>query len=1723
MKDAANNTATCSTTFTVTDNTPPVIVSCAPALSAFANASCQAAIPNFKANVTATDNCTAAASLTITQSPAVGTLVSTGVTTVTLTVKDAANNTSTCSTTFTVTDNTPPVIVSCAPAQSASANASCQAAVPNFAANVTATDNCTAAASLTITQSPAVGTLVSTGVTTVTITVKDAANNTATCSTTFTVTDNTPPVLSGQGASTTINCPATPVFTAPVAYDACDETPIISFTDNSVPGTCSGTYTTTRTWVATDVSGNTSLSVSQAITVQDITPPVITCPASIVVQTDPGLNTATVTVGQPIVSDNCGTVTFTNNFNNTNNASGIYNLGINYVTWTAIDECGNTSICNMTVTVNDNEGPTMNCPETISVSCAAEVPASYNSLAEFISAGGFAEDNNGLNASSFTMLSQTSDNLSCPETISRVYSIADNDGNTSTCIQQIIVNDLIVPVFEPLPASTTINCPLTPSFTNAVVTDNCGSTTLTFNDVTINGACAGSYSVTRTWTATDNCGNISTASQTINVQDVSAPVIDALPAPYTIVCPAVPEFEVPTATDACGSTITFTSVDVTTPGACSGLYSVTRTWTASDACGNSSTASQTIHVQDLSAPIIDPLPAVSNVYCPYTPLFAVATATDACGSIYILTYNDVTTPGDCAGSYSVTRTWTATDACGNSSTASQTINVLDISAPVIAPLPAPVTINCPAVPVFEVATATDECASAFTLTSNDVTSPGDCAGSYSVTRTWTATDACGNSSTASQTILVQDVTAPVITPLPAPTTINCPAVPVFEVATAIDACASAFNLTSNDVTTPGDCAGSYSVTRTWTATDACGNSSTASQTINVLDISAPVIAPLPAPYTINCPAVPVFEVATATDACGSAFTLTSNDVTTPGDCAGSYSVTRTWTATDACGNSSTASQIINVQDVTAPVIAPLPAPSTINCPALPVFEVATAIDLCGSTFTLTSNDITIPGDCAGSYSVTRTWTATDNCGNSSTASQTINVQDVSAPVIDVLPAPYTIVCPAVPEFEVPTATDACGSTITFTSVDVTTPGACSGLYSVTRTWTASDACGNSSTASQTIHVQDLSAPIIDPLPAVSDVYCPYTPLFAVATATDACGSVFILTYNDVTTPGACAGSYSVTRTWTATDACGNSSTASQTINVLDISAPVIAPLPAPVTINCPAVPVFEVATATDECGSAFTLTPNDVTSPGDCAGSYSVTRTWTATDACGNSSTASQTINVQDITAPELVCPPQFEVTTNVLNTYVGAIGIASATDNCDASVSITNNAPAVFPLGTTIVTWTATDECGNISTCQQNVIVSSTPIIANDDTGASVNGYDGGTSVTNVLANDELNGNPVNPAEVNLTELSSTHPGISLNGAAVVVAPGTPAGTYTLTYQICEILNPLNCDQATVSVTVGSASIVANDDTGASVNGYDGGTSVTNVLANDELNGNPVNPAEVNLTELSSTNPGISLNGAAVVVAPGTPAGTYTLTYQICEILNPLNCDQATVSVTVGSASIVANDDTGASVNGYNGGTSVTNVLANDELNGNPVNPAEVNLTELSSTHPGISLNGAAVVVAPGTPAGTYTLTYQICEILNPLNCDQATVSVTVGSASIVANDDTGASVNGYDGGTSVTNVLANDELNGNPVNPAEVNLTELSSTNPGISLNGAAVVVAPGTPAGTYTLTYQICEILNPLNCDQATVSVTVGSASIVANDDTGTSVNGYDGGHQRYQRTG
>src|SRR5438094_744876 len=157
VKDGATNESTCTASFTVTDNTPPTITTCAPNQSAFANGLCQAPVPDFTSGVVATD-CNSSTPLSITQTPTAGTLVGLGVTPVTLHVKDGATNESTCTATFTVTDNTPPTITTCRSEERRVGKDCSQPPVPDFTSGVVATD-CNSSTPLLITQTPTDGTL----------------------------------------------------------------------------------------------------------------------------------------------------------------------------------------------------------------------------------------------------------------------------------------------------------------------------------------------------------------------------------------------------------------------------------------------------------------------------------------------------------------------------------------------------------------------------------------------------------------------------------------------------------------------------------------------------------------------------------------------------------------------------------------------------------------------------------------------------------------------------------------------------------------------------------------------------------------------------------------------------------------------------------------------------------------------------------------------------------------------------------------------------------------------------------------------------------------------------------------------------------------------------------------------------------------------------------------------------------------------------------------------------------------------------------------------------------------------------------------------------------------------------------------------------------------------------------------------------------------------------
>ena len=234
----------------------------------------------------------------------------------------------------------------------------------------------------------------------------------------------------------------------------------------------------------------------------------------------------------------------------------------------------------------------------------------------------------------------------------------------------------------------------------------------------------------------------------------------------------------------------------------------------------------------------------------------------------------------------------------------------------------------------------------------------------------------------------------------------------------------------------------------------------------------------------------------------------------------------------------------------------------------------------------------------------------------------------------------------------------------------------------------------------------------------------------------------------------------------------------------------------------------------------------------------------------------------------------------------------------------------------------------------------------------------------------------------------------------AVSVVPGSPAGTYTFDYTICELLNPTNCATAVVTVVVEAALIEATDDSFPLVNGGQGGTTAT-VITNDTLDGQPITlgtGGNATLTPGTSPAAGLDMNpDGTITIAPGTPAGTYQYPYTICEVLNPANCDTAIATVLVGAAVIDAVDDTFPSVNGENGGNTAS-VLGNDTLGGAPVTTATVTLTPGTSPNPGLLMNpDGTITIAPGTAAGTYTYPYTICEVLNPSNCDTANATVVV------------------------------------------------------------------------------------------------------------------------------
>ncbi|MDA8605932.1 hypothetical protein N9L13_02760 [Flavobacteriales bacterium] len=519
----------------------------------------------------------------------------------------------------------------------------------------------------------------------------------------------------------------------------------------------------------------------------------------------------------------------------------------------------------------------------------------------------------------------------------------------------------------------------------------------TYVDAITSGDCDGDYTIVRTWTFADNAMNTVSVDQTITVVDATAPTFTA-PADTDVACTddtsdLTITGDVEDAADACSSAVIVGYTDAAGDDNCFGGDVIVRTWTATDVCGNMSSADQIITLVDAVAPFFTSVPADVDLECGDDLPMDMATAEDVCSGATV-TMADVESDANCTGMAVIIRTFTATDGCGNSSTAVQTITRVDTQAPAGTVMDAEVSCEeYDATAAYGSYETSDNCMSDVSVSWTEVSSTQEGSnGCFAVEREYTFTDGCGNSASAIQTITVTDDVAPVMDEVAAAVELQC-GEELSGMPGATDNC-SAVEVTYEDVETSMGCSGAMNFIRTYTATDACGNSVSASQEVTFNDLIAPTFT-APMDVTVECDTdlmdpSSTGNVMDAADVCSADIFVTFTDElsTSEGSCLADNVVTRTWTVTDGCGNASTDVQVITLEDTTAPVVIYEENITLYDSASETIDDfvgITEIYDAC-SDYTYTTTDI-FSGSGIYSYQLNRTMVFTDACGNTTTIEQ----------------------------------------------------------------------------------------------------------------------------------------------------------------------------------------------------------------------------------------------------------------------------------------------------------------------------------------------------------------------------------------------------------------------------------------------------------------------------------------------------------------------------------------------------------------------------------------------------------------------------------------------------------------------------------------------------------------------------------------------------------------
>lgn len=590
--DAAGNTDTCIQTITVVDTTPPVVTCPSDMVVLNDPNTCGA---NINYTVEGEDDCS---SFTVTQTAgfASGTVFPVGTTLNTFNVTDVCGNTTTCSFSVTVQDNEAPTTVC--------QDITVQLDVNGFASIIASdidngsTDACGIGSLAIDTDTFNCANI---GNNLVTLTVTDSNGNTSQCIATVTVEDTVAPSVVCQDITIQLDAAGeASILPSDIDNGSTDACGINNISIDIASFNCNDVGPNNVILTVTDSYGNTA-QCTAVVTVQDVTPPLVACPANINVPTNFGVCGAQVTFANPTALDECGIASITQT---SGLASGsTFPIGENTVIFEATDNSGNITTCSFTITVTDTEAPTMACQDvTIQLDEFGDATIVANDV------DGGSNDPCGIDTLSIDI-----DTFNCSNVGPNSVTLMATDiyGNSSSCVAVVTVEDVTAPVAVcqnitvQLDATGTVT--IDPELLDGGSTDACGIDTSAYSvDIdTFNCSNIGDNPVVLT--ITDVNGNTTTCNAIVTVEDTTGPELVCQDITIQLdengEATITPEDVIATNTDPCG--IDTTSVDISTFNCNDVGTAVTVTVFALDIYGNSSSCTAIVTVEDSLGPVFD--------------------------------------------------------------------------------------------------------------------------------------------------------------------------------------------------------------------------------------------------------------------------------------------------------------------------------------------------------------------------------------------------------------------------------------------------------------------------------------------------------------------------------------------------------------------------------------------------------------------------------------------------------------------------------------------------------------------------------------------------------------------------------------------------------------------------------------------------------------------------------------------------------------------------------------------------------------------------------------------------------------------------------------------------------------------------------------------------------------------------------------------------------------